>query len=250
MVDFPAPLSPTNPTRSPAPTRNESPRCAARRPPGYANDTFSNSTTGASGPSRSSGTAGGSTFGRASSTVKMSSAAARPIIPLCSSARRSRWGRNTSMPIISTTRSTSRPICPSATRHAPSASTAALPTAMPVSVRPRVSALVASTHIVLRKTSRARSASSRPRAVLCPNALRVASPCTASRNSAAKPRYAFERRMLLLASHRWNDAGASRVNIAKPNMRAATGRSRNASSTKTTSGVMKETRSCGRYSPK
>ena len=77
MVDFPAPLSPTNPTRSPGSTRNESLWCAARRPPGYAKDTSSNSTTGASGPSSSTGSAGGPTLGRAFSTAKMSSAAAR-----------------------------------------------------------------------------------------------------------------------------------------------------------------------------
>ena len=92
------------------------------------------------------------------------------------------------MPIISTMSSTSKPIWPCATRHAPKPSTAALPTAMPVSVSPRVAALVASTHIVLRKTSCALAARSRPRAVLWPNAFNVASPCTASRNSAAKAR--------------------------------------------------------------
>ena len=128
------------------------------------------------------------------------------------------------MPIIRTTSSTSRLIWPWVTRQAPNASTAALPTAMPVSVRPRVSELVASTHIVLRKTSCARSASSRPRSVLCPNAFSVARPCTESRNSAAKPRYAFDRRMLLFASQRWNTAGANRVNIANANIRAADGK--------------------------
>ena len=249
MVDFPAPLSPTNPTRSPAPTRNESSRCAARRPPGYANDTFSNATVGASGRSSATGAAGGSTFGCASSTAKTSSAAAGPNMPVCSSARRSRWGRNTSMPIIRTTSSTSRLIWPWVTRHAPYPSTAALPTAMPVSVRPRVRALVASTHIVLRNTSRARSARSRPRVVLCPNALRVASPCTASRNSAANPRYAFDRRLLLRASQCWKSHGAHRVNIANPNISAATGKSKDESHAKTTRGVMAATRSCGTYSP-
>ena len=53
-----------------------------------------------------------------------------------------------------------------------------------------------------------------------------------------EPRYAFDRRMLLFASQRWNTAGANRVNIANANIRAATGKSRNASSTRTTMGVM------------
>ena len=70
------------------------------------------------------------------------------------------------------------------TRQAPSASAAAAPTAMPVSVMPRASVLVPSTHIVLLNSAWARSSSRRARSPLWPNAFSVASPCSASRNSA------------------------------------------------------------------
>ncbi len=77
-------------------------------------------------------------------------------------------------------------IAPLLTRQAPSASAAAAPTAMTVSVMPRASVLLPSTHIVLRKRSRARTSSWRARAPLWPKAFKVASPCTASRKSAPK----------------------------------------------------------------
>ena len=93
-------------------------------------------------------------------------------------------GRKTSTPIIKTMSSTSIPMAPSATRPAPIPSAAAAPTAMPVSVIPREAELLASTHIVLRKRSWAFSARKRPRALLWPKALSVASPCTESSSSA------------------------------------------------------------------
>jgi hypothetical protein len=77
-------------------------------------------------------------------------------------------------------------IAPVPTRYAPSASAAAAPTAMPVSVIPRASVLVPSTHIVLLNSVRARSSSRCARSPLCPKALSVARPCTASRKSAPK----------------------------------------------------------------
>ncbi len=46
-MDLPEPLGPTMPTRSPAATANDSPSCAGRRPPGYANVTRSKATVGA-----------------------------------------------------------------------------------------------------------------------------------------------------------------------------------------------------------
>ena len=93
-------------------------------------------------------------------------------------------GRKTSTPIISTISSTSMPMAPSATRAAPMPSAAAAPTAMPASVMPREAELLASTHMVLRKSSWALSARKRPRAALWPKALSVASPCTESSSSA------------------------------------------------------------------
>ena len=72
--------------------------------------------------------------------------------------RSSRSGRKTSTPSIRTTSRAGSDIAPSLTRQAPSASATAAPTAMPVSVMPRASVLVPSTHIVLWKSARARSA--------------------------------------------------------------------------------------------
>ena len=105
-------------------------------------------------------------------------------MPVCSSALSSRMGLKTSTPIISTMSSTSIPTAPSATRAAPRPSAAAAPTAMQVSVTPREAELLASTHIVLRKSAWAFSARKRPRARAWPKALSVASPCTESSSSA------------------------------------------------------------------
>ena len=243
MVDLPAPLAPTKPTRSPSATRKSSPTWAAARPPGYAKLTPSKATL-ASAVRRTSPCH--SMAGRASSSSKIPCAADSPTSPSCSRVRRSRCGRNASVPAISTISSTSMGICPSCTRHAPTASTAAAPTAMPVSVMPRVSEFVASTHIVLRNTSCAFSASSRPRARLWPKALSVASPWIASRNSAAKALYASRRRSDDALSHFWNSDGASHVIHAKASSSAASGTSNQASIAHTTSGVIAATNSCGR----
>ncbi len=88
----------------------------------------------------------------------MPAAADWPTIPWCSTARRSRSGRNTSVPAISTISSASIDISPCDTRHTPSPSAAAAPIAMPASVMPRVMTLVESTRIVVSHSSRARSA--------------------------------------------------------------------------------------------
>ena len=96
------------------------------------------------------------TSGSAASSAWMPAAADCPTMPWCSTARRSRSGRNTSVPAISTISSASIVICPSETRHTPSASAAAAPIAMPPSVMPRVITLVDSTRIVVRTVARAR----------------------------------------------------------------------------------------------
>ena len=70
-------------------------------------------------------------------------------MPWCSTVRRSRSGRNISVPAISTISSAVRLISPCCTRQAPSASAAAAPSAVPRSVKPRVSTLSASTQNVL-----------------------------------------------------------------------------------------------------
>ena len=111
-----------------------------------------------------SGTAGGgagAVIGWSSSAL-MPAAAAWPIRPWCSTVRRSRSGRKISVPAISTISSASRLISPWRTRHAPSASAAAAPSAQPRSVMPRVSMLVPSTRNVLSDSARALSASIRP----------------------------------------------------------------------------------------
>ena len=86
----------------------------------------------------------------------MPRAAERPSIPWCSRMRSSRSGRNTSTPSIRMTSSAGTDIAPVLTRQAPSVSATAAPSAMPVSVMPRASVLLPSTHIVLRKSSWAR----------------------------------------------------------------------------------------------
>ena len=186
MVDLPAPLGPTIPTRSPAATSKERPSCAARRPPGYENVTPSKPTEGASDDASQSGISRSLTSGSASRICMMPPAAEMPSMPLWRTTRRSRSGRNTSMPSIRMTRSAVRLICPASTRQAPSASAAAAPTAMPVSVMPRANVFAPSTPIVLWKSAVPFSASRRPREPLWPKALSVASPWTESRNSAPK----------------------------------------------------------------
>ncbi len=102
------------------------------------------------------------TNGSAASNAWMPAAADCPTMPWCKTARRSRNGRNTSVPAISTISSASIVITPSATRHTPSANAAAAPIAMPQSVMPRVITLVERTRIVESDNCRARSASRRP----------------------------------------------------------------------------------------
>ena len=92
------------------------------------------------------------------------------------------------MPIISTTRSSARLIAPASTRNAPYPSTTAAPTASPTSVIPRPRELIASTHIVVRKTSSALAARRRPRVPLCPKALRVAIPLEGVEELGREPR--------------------------------------------------------------
>ena len=75
----------------------------------------------------------------------MPAAADCPSMPWCSTMRRSRNGRNTSVPAISTISNAWMLISPCDTRHAASASAAAAPIATPQSVMPRVMTLVEST---------------------------------------------------------------------------------------------------------
>ena len=91
----------------------------------------------------------GFTSGSAASSAWMPAAADWPTMPWCSTPRRSRSGRNTSVPAISTIKSASIVISPCDTRHTPSASAAAAPIATPASVMPRVMTLVESTRIVV-----------------------------------------------------------------------------------------------------
>jgi hypothetical protein len=211
------------------------------------NVTSSNTTPASTGSDPS---AWSRTSGTASSSAKMPRAAASPSMPWCSRIRSSRSGRNTSTPSIRMTSSAGSGIAPKLTRHAPSASAAAAPTAMPASVMPRASVLVASTNIVLLNSTRARSSSRRPRSPLWPNALSVASPCTASRKSAPNAEYARLRARLAWLSQRCHSVGAIKMRIAAASITSATGRSRNATKPKISTGVSPATKSCGRYWPK
>ena len=177
-------------------------------------------------------------------------AAERPIIPWCSRMRRSRKGRNTSTPSISTTSSTVSDMSPAATRHAPQPSDTAAPTAMPVSVMPRDRVLVASTHMVLLNSASARLSSSLVRAALWPNALSVASPWIASRKSAAKAPYSRARMRLLRWSSRCQAIGANSVASAASSSTVAMVGSRKATKAKISTGVTAATKNCGRYWPK
>ena len=148
IVDLPAPLAPTMPTRSPALTENESAVVGGAAPAGIGEVHVLEG----DGRREPGGVGrivrvfdGGPSVEQAEQAL---GCRARPFMPVCSSARRSRMGRKTSTPIISTMSSTSMPMAPSATRAAPTPSAAAAPTAMPASVMPREAELLASTHIV------------------------------------------------------------------------------------------------------
>ncbi len=104
----------------------------------------------------------GGTSGSAASSAWIPAAADCPTMPWCNTALRSRNGRNTSVPAISTISNASIVITPLETRHTPSASAAAAPIAMAQSVIPRVITLVDSTRIVESDNCRARSARRRP----------------------------------------------------------------------------------------
>src|SRR5260221_217876 len=80
-------------------------------------------------------------------------AADMPTMPWCSTERSSRIGRKISMPNISTTSSAVIDMAPLSTRQAPTASAAAAPQAMALSVMPRAAELVASSHMVRRNRS-------------------------------------------------------------------------------------------------
>ena len=116
----------------------------------------------------------------------MPRAADSPSIPWWRSTRSSRSGRKTSTPSMRITRRAGSDIAPWPTRQAPTASAAAAPMAMAVSVMPRASVLVPSTHMVEWKSVWAFSSRRRARDVDWPKAFSVASPCTESRNSAPK----------------------------------------------------------------
>jgi hypothetical protein len=102
------------------------------------------------------------TSGSAASNAWIPAAADCPTMPWCSTPRRSRNGRNTSVPAISTINKASIVIEPLETRQTPRLNAAAAPMAMPQSVMPRVMTLVDRTRIVVSDKSRARSASRRP----------------------------------------------------------------------------------------
>ncbi len=108
----------------------------------------------------------GGTSGSAAKSALIPAAADWPTIPWCKTMRRSRNGRNTSVPAISTISKAWMLISPCDTRQTPSANAAAAPIATPQSVMPRVMTLVDNTRRVLSHSSRARSASRRPKARL------------------------------------------------------------------------------------
>ena len=92
----------------------------------------------------------------------MPEAADWPTIPWCKTERRSRSGRNTSVPAISTISSASIVIEPFETRQTPRLSAAAAPIATPQSVMPRVMTPIDKTRSELSHNSRALAASRRP----------------------------------------------------------------------------------------
>ena len=239
MVDFPAPLSPTNPTRSPGSTRNESSWCAARRPTGVGER------HAVELHHRRERAVELDRLGRRldlrmrvqhREDVVRRGPAHHAVVQQRAEIRAA--GRNTSMPIIRTTSSTSRLISPCVTRQAPNAEHRRAPhrDAGVGEAAGSASWSRAPTSCSGRPRAPARPAASRaPCSDRTPSASR--DPGIASRNSCREPPVRLRpARAALRASQRWNDAGANRVNIANANISAATGRSRNASSTKTTIG--------------
>ncbi len=86
-------------------------------------------------------------------------------MPWCNTERSSRIGRKISTPNIRITNSEVSAMAPDSTRMAPYIRAAAAPQAMAESVIPRASELVASTHMVRRKRSRASTSSLSARAL-------------------------------------------------------------------------------------
>ena len=141
-------------------------------------------------------------------------------------------------------------IVPLLTRYAPNTSATAAPTAIALSVIPRASEFVAKTHIVLRKSSLAFSASKRARAPLWPKDFNVARPWIESKNSAANSAYARSRSRDLRVSNRCQAAGANRAMTAAASSTPATGKSTKTTKPKITKGVKPATNNCGKYLPK
>ena len=138
-------------------------------------------------------------------------------------------------------------MCPASTRYAPQPSATAAPIPIPVSVMPRDSVLVAMTHIVLLNSACALVRSISARSRVCPNALIVASPWMASRNSAPNAPYVSCRAALFLPSRPCQTAGATSVTSAAIRSTRAIGMSTNATEAKISTGVSPATKSCGRY---
>ncbi len=105
---------------------------------------------------------GAGTSGSAAKSALMPAAADCPRIPWCNTMRRSRNGRNTSVPAISTISNAWMLITPCDTLQTPSDKAAAAPIATPQSVMPRVITPIEITLSELSQSSRARSASRRP----------------------------------------------------------------------------------------
>ena len=192
----------------------------------------------------------GGTSGSAASSALMPAAADCPTMPWCNTMRRSRNGRNTSVPAISTISNAWMLISPCDTRHTPSASAAAAPIATPQSVMPRVITPVDRTRRVLSHNSRALSASRRPKARLWPNAFKVGRPWTPSRNSEPNAFRACWRPWLVRRSVWTKTVGAIRVTSAKTSITVATGTSHQAIKAKIAIGVSTAIDSCGTYWPK
>ncbi len=192
----------------------------------------------------------GGTSGWAANSALMPAAADCPTMPWCNTMRKSRNGRNTSVPAISTISKAWMLISPCDTRHTPSASAAAAPTATPQSVMPRVMTLVESTRRVLSHNSFAFKASRRPNSRLCPNAFRVGSPWTPSRNSEPNAFSACWRPWLVRRSRWAKTLGAIRVTSAAVSITVATGRSHQAMKAKIAIGVSTAIDNCGMYWPK
>ena len=180
----------------------------------------------------------GGTSGSAASSALMPAAADCPTMPWCNTMRRSRNGRNTSVPAISTISKAWMLISPCDTRHTPSASAAAAPTATPQSVMPRVMTLVDSTRRVLSHNS--------PRLLGEPPAIGACSGRTPSGSAAPGPRRETPSRTPSApagapgwcGARRWaKTVGAIRVTSAAISITVATGRSHQAMKAKIAIGV-------------